>query len=99
MKTLIIVAGFATLVGLAAFSTVFVGTETVVKNERVVETVVETVEVKDLEVRIKEAQEARHDAIEAEVDTYRQQLLEEVADEVKLEYIKEIESTISSESY
>jgi hypothetical protein len=102
MKTLIIIAGFALVVGAAAFSTVFVGTETVVKNERG-ETVVEVLTVEVLEERIRVAQEAARSEVEKKAQAAYDAVVEDemtaIADGVKKAYISEIEATISSEDY
>lgn len=103
MKSIIIIAGFAILVGGAALSSIFVGDEIVVKNEREVITNTEVVEVKELEVRIEEAQQAARADIEAKAQTAYDAVVDEemtaIADRVKKEYITEIEATISSEEY
>lgn len=103
MKTLIIVAGLAAVVGLAALNQIF-GGEIVVVNERVATTTVEVQVVEEkLEVRIKDAQEAARAEVEAKAQNAYNAVIEEemtaIADDVKKEYIKEIEATISSESY
>ena len=104
MNKLIILAGFAIVVGMAAFSTVFLGDEvTYVKEREVATTTVEVQMVEVLEERIKEAQDAARGDIEAKAQAAYDAVVEDemtaVADEVKKDYISEIEATISSESY
>ena len=104
MKKIITVAGIALVVGLAAFSTVFYSEDYVVTNERIVATTTEVVvEVKELDVRIEEAQEAARAEVEAKASAAYKAVLEEemtaISDRVKQEYVAEIEATISAESY
>jgi len=98
MKRIAILGGIAALVGVGAWGYLMTPSEMEVRNftpEVVTETVVEDA----LQLRIEEAQEEAKDEIEAKLETYRQELLRAVADEVKVEYIAEIEATISDESY
>lgn len=81
----------------------------VLKNEEVVyskpepETVVKTETVEVLEVRIKNAQDEARERIESEAqalyDEYVEEEMTKVSDQVKEEYIAEIEATISSAAY
>lgn len=61
------------------------------------------IEVDTLDLRIKEAQEAKMSEIEASAqlayDEYIQNELDAIEEEVKIEYIKELEETIESEDY
>lgn len=104
MKKLITLAGLAVVVGLAAFSTIFIEDEIVVTNERKVATTTVEVQVVDqLEERIKEAQEAAkadiEKAAERAYNALYEEKMKEVEDSVKKEYISEIEASITSESY
>ena len=80
----------------------------VLKNEEVYtnpkpETVVKTETVEVLEVRIKDAQDAARERIESEAqaiyDKHVEEEMTKVSDQVKEEYIAEIEATISSDEY
>jgi hypothetical protein len=66
-----------------------------------VTTEVETVEINVLEKRINEAIEAEESAIEAKAQEAYNKVIEaektKIRNEVKLEYIREIESSLSSE--
>lgn len=86
MKKLIIPVLFAGLVGLATFSTVFVGSEEVVIYERVATTTVEVVE----EMDVIDAAKAELERINTELDLEEQKLLEEIKNrEERLEQIRE----------
>lgn len=80
----------------------------VLKNEEVYinpkpETVVKTETVEVLEVRIKNAQDEARERIESEAqaiyDKHVEEEMTKVSDQVKEEYIAEIEATISSDEY
>ena len=97
-RLLIALVGVGIAVG-ALFVLTNVGSIVEVQNhiERI--EVEKKVTVDALEVRIKEAQEEASQNIETKLEAYRQELLTEVADQVKREYIKEVEASISSEGY
>jgi len=68
-----------------------------------IETVYQVEKVDSLEIRIKEAQEEAREAIETKAQTAYEAIITDemtaVADRVKVEYITEIEETISDEGY
>lgn len=88
------------IVGGAVYALANVGSSLEVVNPRIEQIEVEKeVAVDALEIRIREAQDKASQVIDTKLETYRQELLKEVADQVKREYIKEVEASISSESY
>lgn len=72
---------------------------TEVVREEVIELIEEEDKYGNLDRMIETAQGEAEVEISVKVEEYRQQLLKEVEDEVKAQYITDLESTISSEEY
>jgi len=98
MKKIAVLGGMAIALGVGGWAYLMSPTITEVVNSE--PEVVKEIVVEDaLDVRIKKAQEEARSDIETKLEAYRQELLTEVADEVKVEYIAEVEASISDESY
>lgn len=101
MKPIIIATGLAIVLSLVVLTNV--GTTEEVTKFVKGDTVVETVTVNDLEVRIKEALEANQASTTAlaqkSYDEVYNKEVKRIEDKVKAEYIAEIEATISDAGY
>lgn len=100
MKTIITLGIVMSVIGGIVF---FYPSVTEVQNIREVIEVEKTVEVNVLEARIKEALDGAENDIKAKAEEAYNRVREietkKIEDAVKAQYIKEIEATISSESY
>lgn len=100
MKTLIVAVGIAVAMGVAV--RYMPNTAEVMKSTP--ETIVKVEKVDTLEDRIKNAQEAEIDTVQSKAQAaydavYDDEMNQISDDEVKTQYISEIESTITSEDY
>ena len=104
MKTLLVGLGIVGLMGglVANRDSIsdFFGSVEVIKETQ---TIVEVQTVDSLADRIKTAQEAAQDATEASAqalyDEYIEKELKRIEDEIKIEYIAEVEATIEDPAY
>ena len=99
MKALIILLGMAVLVSVGGYFYLDAKSTVEVIKEEVINTVNEEDKYGNLDKMIQDAQKEAEGEINSKLEAYKEELLKEVEDEVKANYIKELEGTITSEAY
>lgn len=99
MKTLFVLLGMAGTLSVAGYLYLDTTVEVIKETVTVTETVTEEDKYGNLDKLITEAIQASQGDIETKLDTYRAELEKEIEDQIKSEYILDLEDTISTNDY